>query len=128
MIIGIGVDVVHIPRMDSITKRWGERFVRRVFTEEEIEYCRSQRNPSPHLSVRFAAKEAFLKALGLGYSQGIRWKDIEVTRHPSGRPVIRLRNHAKALCKRYGITRTHVSMSHDGTCGLAQVVLEKESS
>jgi len=124
VIFGIGVDVVQISRIDSLLKRWGDRFLRRIFTKREIQYCLLRKDPSPHLAVRFAAKEAFLKALGVGYSKGVRWKEIEVMRNSSGRPEIQLHNHTRTLCRRHGITRTHLSMSHDGAYGFVQVILE----
>jgi holo-[acyl-carrier protein] synthase len=124
MIFGIGVDVVHVSRIDSLLRRWGDRFLHRVFTEKEIQYCFLRKKPAPHFAVRFAAKEAFLKALGVGYSQGVRWKDIEVISHVSGRPEIQLRNRTKTLSHRHGVKRIHLSMSHDGTYGFVQVILE----
>jgi len=124
MIFGIGADVVEISRIDSLLNRWGDRFLRRVFTKREIQYCLSRKTPPPHLAVRFAAKEAFLKALGVGYSEGVRWKDIEVIRNSSGRPRIQLHNHTRALCRRHGINGVHLSMSHNGAYGFVQVILE----
>jgi holo-[acyl-carrier protein] synthase len=124
MIFGIGVDVVHISRIDSLLNRWGDRFLQRVFTEKEIQYCLLRKRPSPHLAVRFGAKEAFLKALGVGYSKGVRWKDIEVTLNTSGRPGIQLHNHTKTLSQRHGANRIHLSMSHNGAYGFVQVILE----
>ncbi len=124
MIFGIGVDVVQISRIGSLLDRWGDRFLQRVFTKQEIQYCRLRKDPSPHLAVRFAAKEAFLKALGTGYSQGVRWKDIEVLRSSSGVPNLQLHSYTKTLCQSHGINRIHLSMSHDGDYGLVQVILE----
>jgi holo-[acyl-carrier protein] synthase len=124
MIFGIGVDMVEIYRIDSIAKRWRDRFLRRIFTREEMQYCLTKKNPSPHLAVRFAAKEAFLKALGTGYSKGVRWKDVEVIRNAAGRPGIELHDHTRRLYERHGIRKIHLSMSHDGAYGLAQVILE----
>jgi holo-[acyl-carrier protein] synthase len=124
MIFGIGADVVQISRIDSILKRWGDRFLRRVFTQQEIEYCLRRKDASSHLAVRFAAKEAFLKALGVGYSQGVGWKDIEVIRSASGKPGIRLRDFAETLRQRHGINGVHLTMSHDGVYGFVQVILE----
>ena len=126
MIFGIGTDLVQISRIDSLLNRWGTRFLQRVFTEKEVRYCLARKAPSPHLAVRFAAKEAFLKALGVGYSGGIRWKDIEVVHKPSGRPAIQLHNRTKALCEHCGIEKIHLSMSHDGAYGFVQVVLEAQ--
>ena len=124
MIFGIGADVVQISRIHSVSNRWGDRFLRRVFTKRESQYCQSQKNPAPHFAVRFGAKEAFLKALGVGYSEGVRWKDIEVVRSDSGRPAIQLHNHTKSLSQRHKVSGIHLSMSHDGDYGFVQVVLE----
>ena len=124
MILGIGVDVVEIPKIEAVLKRWEDRFLHRVFTEEEIQHCRLRKDPSPHFAVRFAAKEAFLKALGLGYTEGIRWKDIEIGRNSSGQPTVRVHNHIRDLCQQYGIKKIHVSMSHHGAYGVSQVLLE----
>jgi holo-[acyl-carrier protein] synthase len=127
MVFGIGSDVVQISRINSLVKRWGNRFLQRVFTKREIEYCLQRKDPSPHLAVRFGAKEAFLKALGVGYREGIRWRDIEVLRQGSGRPEIHLHQQAKALCEHHSICGVHLSMSHDGNYGLAEVLLETEA-
>ena len=124
MIFGIGVDVVQIPRIRTVLDRWGDRFLNRVYTKREIEYCLRRKNPSTHLAVRFSAKEAVLKALGSGYAEGVRWKDIEVTRHASGRPGIQLHNHTEALFHRHGIKKIHLSTSHDGDYGFVEVLLE----
>ena len=124
MIFGIGADVVEISRISSLLDRWGDRFLRRVFTTGEIQYCLSRKSPPPHLAVRFAAKEAFLKALGVGYNDGVRWKDIEVIRNSSGKPGIELHNHTRTLCRRHGISRIHLSMSHNGGYGFVHVILE----
>jgi len=124
MIFGVGVDVVQISRIGSLLNRWGDRFLQRVFTNQEIRHCLRRKDPSPHLAVRFAAKEAFLKALGIGYSQGVRWKDIEVSRNASGIPNVQLHNYTRTVCQSHGISRIHLSMSHDGDYGLVQVILE----
>ena len=79
-ILGIGLDATDIPRIADVLERYGDRFLRRVFTDDEIAYCTRRRNPAPHLAGRFAAKEAAMKALGTGHSQGVIWKDIEVVR------------------------------------------------
>lgn len=127
MIFGIGADVIEISRISSLLDRWGDRFLQRVFTTGEIQYCLSRKPPPPHLAVRFGAKEAFLKALGVGYNDGVRWKDIEVIRNSSGRPRIEVHNHTRALCRRYGISRIHLSMSHNGAYGFVQVILEAQT-
>lgn len=127
MVFGIGSDVVQISRINSLVNRWGNRFLQRVFTQREIVYCLKRKDPSPHLAVRFGAKEAFLKALGVGYSEGIRWRDIEVIRQGLDRPEIQLHHQAKALCEHHSIRGIYLSMSHDGDYGFAQVLLETEA-
>src|ERR671931_2680835 len=93
-IIGLGLDATDIPRVREVFARHGERFLRRVFTDEEIAYCTRQRDPVPSLAARFAAKEAAMKALGTGHSRGILWKDIEVVRQPGGPPQLRFHGGA----------------------------------
>ena len=84
MIVGVGVDVVEIPRLRKILARYGERFAQRVFTPEEREYCAAHTDPAPHYAVRFAAKEALFKALGTGWARGVTWQDVEVRRKAPG--------------------------------------------
>ncbi len=125
MIYGIGVDLVHIPRMEAVLKRWGERFVDRVFTEQEAALCFRRARPASAFALRFAAKEAFSKALGLGMRGGIRWKDIEVFHYPGGRPGLKIHGKSSTLCKEKRITRFHVSLSDDGDHATAMVLLEE---
>src|SRR5258708_23782454 len=94
---GIGVDLVRIPRMRDVIARWDERFLRRVFTEGEIAYCRARRDPVPHFAARFAAKEAATKALGTGLSLGVRWRDLEVHRARGQAPRLVLHGRARQL-------------------------------
>src|SRR5919106_6675940 len=88
-IIGIGVDATDLPRIADLLERYGDRFLRRVFTDDEIAYCMQRRDPVPHLAARFAAKEAAMKALGTGHARGVMWKDIEILR-AGGPPQLRL--------------------------------------
>jgi holo-[acyl-carrier protein] synthase len=124
MIFGVGIDLVNIPRMETVLERWGERFVKRVFTEQEAEICRQRANPAASFALRFAAKEAFSKALGLGMRRGIRWRDIEVYHLPGGRPTLKLRGKSSELCRGRGIARLHLSLSDEGSYGAAVVILE----
>ena len=126
MIYGIGVDLVEIRRMEGVIERWGDRFVRRVFTPDEMEICRGRSHPPAAFSLRFAAKEAFSKALGLGMKRGVRWRDIEVFHYPGGRPGLRVHGRSSEICKEEGITGLHLSLSDEGNYGVAMVVLEKE--
>ena len=124
MVYGIGVDIIDIPRFEEVMQRWGERFRNRIFTEAEIRLCERKRRPGPYFAVRFAGKEAFVKALGTGMTHGIAWRDIEILKENSGRPVLKVGGTAAALCADRGITRMAVSLSHEATFGVAQVVLE----
>ena len=108
-ILGLGFDATDIPRIATTFERYGERFLRRVFTDGEIAYCTRRRNPVPHLAGRFAAKEAAMKALGTGHSRGVLWKDIEVVR-ASGPPQLRL--HGGAAAPRRAHARAIVAADH----------------
>ena len=125
MIYGIGVDLVHIPRMEAVLKRWGERFISRVFTEQEVELCSKRVYPASAFALRFAAKEAFSKALGLGMSRGVRWKDIEVFHFPGGKPGLRVYGTPSRICDEKKITRFHLSLSDEGEYASAMVVIEE---
>jgi holo-[acyl-carrier protein] synthase len=125
MIYGTGVDLVSIQRMERVILTWGDRFIKRVFTDQEARICR--RRPASHaaFSLRFAAKEAFSKALGLGMRKGIRWRDIEVFNDPSGKPGLTLSGVAADICREKGINGIHLSLSDDADYGIAVVVLER---
>ncbi len=124
MIHGIGIDLVQIERIAKILDRWEDRFTERVFTGEEIEYCRNTAVPEVHFSARFAVKEAFLKSAGFGLGEGIKLTDIELgkKRHV---PVLRLHGKAKEFIRAQGIKNSHVSLSHTGGYATAVVILEK---
>ena len=124
MIYGIGVDLVHIGRMEKVLKKWRKRFINRVFTIEEIEFCNKRAFPPSSFAMRFAAKEAFSKAIGLGMRGGIRWRDIEVFHFPGGRPGLRLQGKASQICREKKIVGSHLSLTDEGDYGVAMVVLE----
>ena len=126
MIFGVGVDIVKIERMEKAIKKWGARFLDRVFTPSERELCFKRANPASHFSMRFAAKEAFSKALGTGMKKGIRWQDVEIYHAPGGRPMIRVYGRSKELCRSLGIEGIHVSLSDDTDYAIAMVVLERK--
>ena len=123
MIHGIGVDIVKVERMRKAVERWGERFLRRVFTGEEIAYAYGKAEPWPSLSVRFAAKEAFIKAIGSEVPLALT--DVEVVNSGSGRPFLRMRGRAGELLEREAIRSAHLSLSHEREYGVACVVLER---
>src|SRR5919106_1457203 len=121
-IIGIGLDATDLHRVAELLQRYGERFLRRVFTEGEIAYCMRRRDPVPHLAGRFAVKEAAMKALGTGRSRGVLWKDIEVVR-AGGPPQLRLHGGAARRAEELLVRRSLVTITHSETIALAQVML-----
>jgi holo-[acyl-carrier protein] synthase len=121
---GIGIDVCKVERIAESLTRFGERMERRLFTPDELAYCRGFKDPMPHLAARFAAKEAASKALGTGLAGGVSWTQIEVVQ-PGGRvPTLRLSGAALERFQAIGATRSHLSLSHDAGLGVACVVLE----
>jgi len=123
MILGIGVDLVDVRRVEAIIYRWQQRFLKRVFTDIEIKYCNNKKNPAQRFATRFAAKEAFIKALFPKGQEGISYRDIEIDQKKS-RPVINLYGKVKDSAEEMGVKRTHVMLSHDGNYGIANVILE----
>ena len=120
---GIGVDLVRIPRMRDVIGRWDDRFLRRVFTDAEIAYCRARRDPVPHFAARFAAKEAALKALGTGLRLGVRWRELEVRRERGQAPMLVLSGRSREIGLARGGRRMLVTLTHDGDYALAQAML-----
>jgi holo-[acyl-carrier protein] synthase len=121
-IIGLGFDATDIPRIRDVFDRYGERFLRRVFTAVELEYCMRRRDPVPHLAGRFAAKEAAMKALGTGHSRGVLWTNIEVYRR-TGPPQLRLSGGALRRFEAMKATRSLLTITHAETLAMAQVLL-----
>ena len=121
-ILGLGFDATDIPRIGTTFERYGDRFLRRVFTDGEIAYCTRRRNPVPHLAGRFAAKEAAMKALGTGHSRGVVWKDIEVVRL-SGPPQLKLHGGAAARADRMRVRSSLLTITHSDALAMAQVLL-----
>ena len=120
---GIGIDLVQIPRLRRVVERWQDRFLERVFTEEELAYCRARRDPVPHLAARFAAKEAGLKALGTGLRLGVRWRELEVRRERGQPPVLVLSGRSRAIGEARGGRRMLLTLTHDGEYACAQAML-----
>jgi holo-[acyl-carrier protein] synthase len=125
MIVGIGVDIVEIGRMRRALERQGDRFLKRVFTPAEQEYCSAHRDPVPHYAARFAAKEAVFKALGTGWARGVSWLDVEVRRRKENAPTLVLNGEAERHSLALGVGNTHLSLSHSDEAAVALVVLEK---
>ena len=124
MIVGLGVDIAEVPRIKATIERRGEPFLRRVFTPNEIEYCERFKNKFERYAGRFAAKEAAMKALGTGWSRGIRWVDLEVVREQSGRPTLALAGEAAKIAAQLGVQRISLSITHTEAQALAQVIFE----
>jgi holo-[acyl-carrier protein] synthase len=121
---GIGIDLVEVRRIQESLERFGRRMETRLFTEDELEYCRRHQNPLPHLAARFAAKEAASKALGTGMSGGVAFRQIEVLQ-PGGRvPTLRFHDVALARFQTLGCSASHLTLAHDGGLAVACVVLE----
>ncbi len=126
MIYGIGVDLVKVARIAAALERHGERFLKRIFTPREIDHCRGKVRAASMLALRFAAKEAFSKALGVGLRKdGIRWREVEVVPDPRGKPEILVTGRAAELCAAAGITGMHLTLTDEDHLALAVVVLEK---
>ncbi len=122
MIIGIGVDLVKIDRLDRAGKNH-QGFLERVFTDHEREYCSRQKYPAQHYAGRFAAKEALLKAIGTGWSAGVKWTDMEVLHGDGGGPIVHVSGRVKDLMDLKGVKQIFLSYSHDEGYAVAQVVL-----
>ena len=125
MVSGLGIDLVEVGRIEKIIEKWGDRFTRRVFSDDENSYCRNRFNSSEHYAVRFAAKEAFLKCVGLGIGRGISLNQIEVTLDNRGKPLLRV--HAEANESLSGIQdeNIHISLTHTKEYASAVVILER---
>ena len=121
-IIGLGFDATDIPRIADVFNRYGDRFLRRIFTAGEIAYCTRRRNPVPHLAGRFAAKEAAMKALGTGHSRGVLWADIEVVR-AGGPPQLRLHGGAARRAEAMQVRQSLLTITHSDALAMAQVLL-----
>ena len=125
MIIGTGVDVVDIARIRNVIERLKDRFILRVFTPAEQEFCNKHRDPAPHYAARFAAKEALFKALGTGWAKGVTWLDVEVLRKEQEAPALRLHGEAQRLSASLGANKAHLSLSHSDQTAVAMVILEQ---
>ena len=124
MIIGTGVDIAEVARIRESIERFGDRFLHRVFTEGEINYCQRRANRFESYAARFAAKEAGMKALGTGWSHGVRWRDIEVVRAKGQRPTIQFHGEAAAIAAKLGTKNIALSITHTSEQALAHVILE----
>jgi holo-[acyl-carrier protein] synthase len=125
MVIGIGTDLIEISRIERSVERYGESFLRRVYTEEEVAYClRKKKNSAESFAARFAAKEAGAKALGTGISRGVAWTEFAVTRAPGQRPLLTLHGRAAEIARGLGVTGISLSLTHSRDVAMAVVILE----
>ena len=127
MIFGIGIDLIRVDRIARALERYGERFLTRVYTPKEIDYCQKRaRQGVFQLAQRFAAKEALSKALGVGLREGgIHWRDVEVLPNSRGKPEITVSGRAARLCQEFGIKNLHLTLADEDNHALAVVILEK---
>lgn len=125
MIHGIGTDLVEVSRIERILKKWGDRFLHRVYADDEIEYCKNKAFPAIHFAARFAAKESFLKSLGIGLSLGVKLREIEVSNNELGDPVLKMNEEMGNILDNLGVKTIHVSMTHTREHAHAIVVLER---
>lgn len=125
MIFGTGIDIVDITRFERLLEEGNVRLFERLFTAHEQEYCAGKARSAQHYALRFAAKEAFLKACGLGLREGLTWHDVEVVNNTLGKPELRLHGKALRIYTEMDLSKTFVSLSHDGNFAVAMVVLER---
>jgi holo-[acyl-carrier protein] synthase len=118
--LSVGIDIIETARIRTAIERFKERFLQRVFTEDEIEFCSNRPNPFQSYAARFAAKEAILKALGTGKTQSIRWRDMEIIDDEHSRPTVRLHGRARELTS----GKVHLSLSHTHTSAVAVCIIE----
>jgi holo-[acyl-carrier protein] synthase len=124
MVVGIGTDLAEIERVRRSVERFGQRFLARVYTEEEIAYCLSKKSSAESFAARFAAKEAGAKALGTGISRGVNWREFAVKRAPSGQPSLHLSGRAAEIAQALGVVRISLSLTHTRDLAMAVVILE----
>jgi holo-[acyl-carrier protein] synthase len=124
MIVGMGIDVAEVPRIQQVIESQKERFLRRVYTLDEVAYCEQFKNKYERYAGRFAVKEAAMKALGTGWSRGVRWVDVEVVRQRGGRPNLALKGEAKKIADAMGVKNIAVSITHTSEQAIAQVIFE----
>jgi holo-[acyl-carrier protein] synthase len=124
MVLGVGTDLMEIARIAQSIARFGDRFLQRVFTQREIQYCRRKKNAAESFAARFAAKEAGAKALGTGISRGINWLELEVTREPSGKPRLELTGRAAERARDLGVATVSLSLTHSKDVAFAVVIME----
>jgi holo-[acyl-carrier protein] synthase len=124
MVLGLGTDLIEIERIRASLERYGERFMNRVFTAEEIAYCQRKKNSAESFAARFAAKEAGAKALGTGIGRGVLWKNIEVRRQAGERPTLHFSGQAAERARSMGVRNIQLSLTHSTDVAMAVVSVE----
>lgn len=124
MILGTGIDIIEVARVEGSVERFGDRFLNRVLLPDEIAYCRQHQSPGPFIAVRFAAKEAISKAFGTGIGSQLGWQDMEIRRKESGEPYVVLHGGGQKLFEARGARQLLVSLSHTANYAAAVAVLE----
>jgi holo-[acyl-carrier protein] synthase len=125
MIVGSGIDICEVPRIQASIERFGDKFIQRIFTPREIAYVSRKANKYERYAARFAAKEAGMKAIGTGWRKGVRWQDFEVVNEPSGKPTLLFHGKAREFAERLGVTNIALSLTHTSEQGMASLILEK---
>ena len=126
MIVGIGTDLAEVSRIRESIARYGERFLTRIYTEQERSYAQSKANSAERFAARFAAKEAGMKAIGTGWNFGVKWQDFEVINEQSGRPTLILHGVAEQIARKLGTQRVSISLTHTSETAFAIVILESK--
>jgi holo-[acyl-carrier protein] synthase len=124
MLVGTGIDLIEIDRIAESIERYGDRFLRRIYTSGEIAYCQRKKEAAESFAARFAAKEAGAKALGTGIQHGVAWKEIEVRRQPGQRPTLHFSGRAAEIAARLGVENISLSLTHNNSVAMASVHLE----
>jgi holo-[acyl-carrier protein] synthase len=124
MILGTGIDIIEVERIEASYEKFGERFLNRILVKGEMEYCLSHKKPGPFLAARFAAKEAVSKAFGTGIGAQLSWQDIEVKRKESGEPYVIMHGNGLELMKQRGARIVHLTLSHTEKHATAMAILE----
>jgi holo-[acyl-carrier protein] synthase len=125
VIVGLGLDIAEVDRIAAAIARHGAPILERLYTPREVAYCERHKNKFERYAARFAAKEATMKALGTGWSHGVRWRDIEVVNAPGGKPTLILVGAARAFAERLEVATISLTITHSGNLALAQVIFEK---
>ena len=124
MILGTGVDLAEVSRIKASIERYGEKFIRRIYTPAEIAYVERKANKYQRYAARFAAKEAGMKAIGTGWRRGVTWQDFEVANLPSGKPTLLLHGVAADFAGKLGVKNISLSITHTAELGMAHVIFE----